>query len=95
MPNTKLGVKVMTVSQEHAVTLAEEFIAQIRVELRCGKFSSVRHKPRSDTDEDGAFYVEFAYAGPLVRKKATPTRDHPTVVIVNDRSGECRLMYWL
>ncbi len=85
-----------TISSEQAVVLAESFIADKRTKYKCGDFISVKHAPaKAQPSETGTFYVEFAYAGPPVHQGSTPPRDHPTVVLVNDESGECRVMFWM
>lgn len=85
-----------TVSEGEAVTLAEAFLARTRGKKKHGQLSLVRHKPSAEgPDNSGTFHVEFAYAGPPVAKGARPPLDHPTVVLVNDVTGECKLMFWL
>jgi hypothetical protein len=83
------------ISEEQALALAESFIANSPVKRKCGQFSSVKHKPRGTNEMAGTFYVEFAYAGPPVKKGACPPLDHPTIVLVNDCTGACKIMLWL
>jgi hypothetical protein len=85
-----------TVSKEQAVALAETFLAGKRARGTYGHVTGVTHMPPSSIHESsGTFHVEFAYTGAPVRKGAVPPRDHPTVVLVNDRTGECKVMLWL
>ena len=89
------------ITQQKAVEKAEAFIAERRAAHPCGAFQTVEHKPSDEKTrrysgrESGTFYVEFAYSGPPVLKLSLPRRDHPTVVIVDDETGECRIMRWL
>lgn len=84
-----------TISPEQAAALAEAFVAA-RPTRRCGTVSSVTHTPAGPERKDGGRYrVEFPYAGPPVRQKTLPPRDHPTIVFVDDETGKCTLMYWM
>lgn len=84
------------ISPEEATEYAEIFIADKRQRYRCGVFASIKHHPsRNGEDASGTYYVEFSYAGPPVRIRTTPPRDHPTVVLVNDQTGQCEVMYWI
>lgn len=89
------------ISEQNAVTRAEAFIAERRTIHPCGPLQAVSHKPADDkirryTGRDsGSYHVEFAYSGPPVRKDSFPRRDHPTVVVVDDETGECSIMKWL
>jgi hypothetical protein len=85
-----------TVSESEAVKLAEAFLAQRQGKPKHGQLLQVSHKPlTSGPNNSGTFHVAFAYAGPPVRKDAVPPRDHPTVVLVDDITGECKVMLWL
>lgn len=84
-----------TISEEQAVALAEGFLASKPVRRKCGQITAVRHQRGGAHEEAGTYCVEFAYAGPPVKKGAVPARNHPTVVLVNDRTGECKVMLWL
>jgi hypothetical protein len=84
------------ISSEQAVALAESFISDKRAKYQCGDFLSVKHVPgKAKAHEAGTFYVEFAYKGLPVGQRTTPPRDHPTVVLVNDENGDCRVMFWM
>ncbi len=89
------------ITQQEATLKAESFIAARRDDHLCGALQKVTHKPPNEKTkrytgrESGSYYVEFAYAGPPVRQHSLPHRDHPTVVIVDDESGECSVMKWL
>ncbi len=79
-----------------ATALAEAFLRARRGRAPVGALTSVGHVPaRAGHEGAGEYHVEFAYAGPPVRRKANPPRDHPTVVIVNDETGACSLMLWM
>lgn len=86
--------------QAEAVRRAEAFIAEHRKKYRCGAVQSVRHVPLDERDRksgrtEGSFYVKFEYRGPKPKVLSLPRRDHPTVVLVGDVTGECRIMMWL
>jgi hypothetical protein len=89
------------VKREGAIQLAEAFIANQRKKLRCGAFQSVKHIPTHDEigrnrgHYRGTFYVRFAYKGPKPRILSHPREDHPTVVLVDDETGECSIMAWM
>ena len=89
------------ISQQQAVEKAEAFIAGRRAAHPCGAFQAVKHKAGDKKTkhytgrESGSYYVEFAYSGPPVRKPSLPRGDHPTVVVVDDVTGECSIMIWL
>jgi hypothetical protein len=83
------------ISQEQAVALAKAFVAA-KPRLQCGALASVKHSPPASPDKGhGQYHVEFAYAGPPVEQVTRPRRDHPTIVFVDDETGDCRLMYWM
>ena len=81
------------IEELEAVRLAEEFVSASKSSLTCGALTSVKHK--AVNMESGTYYVEFAYAGPTTAIDTTPPRSHPTVILVDDLSGSCRLMRWL
>lgn len=84
------------ISQEQAVALAEAFLDAKRPRPQCGRLASVTHSPAGSQGRSrGQYRAEFAYAGPPVTQLTHPRRDHPTVVFVDDETGECRLMYWM
>lgn len=87
----------MKISSEQAIVLATNYLASKRSESERGPFSSIRHRDGKSfaSGSSGTYYVEFAYAGPPVKTKTTPPRDHPTVVLVDDETGACRFMMWM
>ncbi|WP_157359976.1 hypothetical protein [Caldimonas brevitalea] len=84
------------ISSDQAAALAEAFLRAKRGKSPIGPLSSIKHSPAPSLGQAaGEYCVEFAYAGPPVKRKTTPPRDHPTVVFVSDETGECRLMFWM
>jgi hypothetical protein len=76
--------------------------------LDCGEITEVVHHNDPPTknfvgrilsEAESYYRVEFAYNGPPipadVLAASSPRPDHPTVVFIDDQTGECRLMYWL
>jgi hypothetical protein len=89
------------VTEQQAIEKAQAFIVERRAKYPCGALQGVRHKAVDDRTKrytgktSGTYYVEFAYAGPKVKGHSVPAQDHPTVVLVDDESGECSVMMWM
>jgi hypothetical protein len=94
------------IGEQQAIELATVFVAHRGP--ACGPITEVMHHNDPPTknfvgriQSPGKSYyrVEFAYSGPpisaAVIAATDPPPDHPTVVFVNDQTGECRLLYWL
>ncbi|MDQ8192683.1 hypothetical protein [Roseibacillus persicicus] len=90
-----------SIDELEAIELAARYIAENRDPTDYGEMTAVSHKPpitsgRNYTGQTtGSYYVEFAYVGIPVPQDSIPRRDHPTVVVVNDDSGECTFMLWM
>jgi hypothetical protein len=84
-----------TISLNEAVTKAEAFIATRRAQYPCGALQAVNYEPANERDtarKSGIYRVEFACSGPPVHASSHPRRDPPTIVIVNDETGECSIL---
>ena len=83
-----------TISLKEAVTKAEAFIATKRTQHPCGALQAINYKPaheRETARKNGIYSVEFASSGPPVQTSPHPRRGQPTIVIVNDETGECSI----
>lgn len=89
------------VTEQQAIEKAQAFIDERRAKYACGALQGIRHKPADENTKPytarsgGTYYIEFSYAGPMVKGHSIPRRDHPTVVLVDDESGKCSIMMWM
>src|SRR6186713_3225712 len=90
----RLAHAMPTISLKEAVTKAEAFIATKRTQQPCGALQAINYEPANERDtarKNGIYSVEFACSGPPVHTSSHPRRDPPTIVIVNDETGECSI----
>jgi len=86
----------MAISEEQAIALATSYFSSKRRESERGALTAVRYREaKLASEKSGTYYVEFAYAGPPVKVRTTPPRDHPTVVMVDEENGACTFMMWM
>lgn len=89
------------IAVQEAIEKAQAFIAERRTKYPCGDLQEVKHKAGDEKTKrytgttSGTYYIYFAYVGPKVKGHSVPRRDHPTVVCVDDETGECSIMMWM
>jgi len=82
-----------TISLKEAVTRAEAFMAE-RAQHPCGALQAINYEPANGRDsarKNGSYSVEFTCSGPSVQTSPQLRREPPTIVIVNDETGECSM----